>query len=213
MAIVLPDFSNETRLMGRGHTGIIGIDEAGRGAWAGPVVAGAVRLDPAAIPAGIRDSKTLPEARREALFAAISAVAEVGVGAASVAEIDQLGIGKATLLSMARAADAFGPAVTAALVDGNVPPALPTREVVMLVRGDSHCLSIAAASIIAKVTRDRIMRALANDVPAYAWDKNKGYGAAAHALGLARHGVTAHHRTSFKPVRIRLSQPSAPFTD
>jgi ribonuclease HII len=180
---------------------ICGVDEAGRGPWAGPVVAAAVVLDPAALPEGLDDSKKLSAARREALFGAIHAVAIVGVGIASVTEIDALNILRANDLAMCRAVAALDPAPDAALIDGNrVPPAMPCRARA-IVGGDASVLSIAAASIVAKVTRDRIMDALAAEHPAYGWETNRGYGTAAHRAALERFGVTQHHRRSFRPIR------------
>lgn len=182
-----------------------GVDEAGRGPWAGPVVAAAVVLDPAALPGGIDDSKQLPAARRDALFEAIRTSAAVGIGIASVAEIDALNILRANDLAMCRAVAALAPAPGAALIDGNrVPPGFPCRARAV-VGGDGSVLSIAAASIVAKVTRDRIMDALAAEHPGYGWDTNRGYGTAAHRAALERLGVTQHHRRSFQPIRNILS--------
>ncbi|MDT8345057.1 MAG: ribonuclease HII [Thermohalobaculum sp.] len=177
-----------------------GVDEAGRGPWAGPVVAAAVVLDPARLPLGLNDSKKLAAARREALFAALAGVAAIGVGRAEVGEIDTLGILRANDLAMRRALAALPVRPARALIDGNrVPPGLdcPAEAVV---RGDGAVLSIAAASIIAKVTRDRIMTALAREFPQYGWERNAGYGTAAHRAALERHGVTALHRRSFAPI-------------
>lgn len=191
-----PDFSFESAEGGV----VCGLDEVGRGPWAGPVVAAAVVLDPACIPAGIDDSKRLTAARREALHAALLASARVGVGVASVAEIDDINILQASFLAMRRAMAALGAAPGLALVDGKLlPPGLgcPARAVV---GGDALCLSIAAASVVAKVVRDRMMVALAQQYPGYGWETNMGYGVPAHAAGLARLGVTPHHRRSFAPV-------------
>lgn len=135
---------------------VAGIDEAGRGPWAGPVVAAAVVLTPSAIPEGLNDSKKLPKARREALLLALEEHATVGVGVADVTEIDRLNILAASLLAMQRAVDALPACPAHALVDGNRPPALAC-PVTTVVKGDARSLSIAAASIVAKVTRDRIM--------------------------------------------------------
>jgi ribonuclease HII len=183
---------------------VAGIDEAGRGPWAGPVVAAAVIIDPAAMPrriaAQIDDSKVLRPAKRVELAAALTGCARIGVGAASVAEIDSINILKATFLAMARAMSALGAIPDAALVDGNRLPDLPcpARAVV---RGDSKSLSIAAASIIAKVTRDHIMAMLAMRYPGFGWERNAGYGTAQHRAALARLGVTPHHRRSYAPIR------------
>jgi len=176
-----------------------GIDEAGRGPWAGPVVAAAVMLRPAEPIDGLADSKTLSAARRELLCAEIIAHADVGIGAASVREIDQLNILQATMLAMRRAAGRLPTTPTQALVDGNRAPDLP-MPVTCIVKGDAKVPAIAAASIVAKVTRDRIMRNLAGIYGDFGWETNAGYGTPKHRQGLARVGVTPHHRRSFKPV-------------
>ena len=181
-----------------------GVDEAGRGPWAGPVVAAAVIFaagdPPAPLGVMITDSKLLRAERRAALQPAILACADVAVGMASVAEIDSMNILQATLLAMRRAVVRLGRLPDVALVDGNRAPSLPC-SVRMVVGGDRLSLSIAAASIVAKVTRDRLMARLALDHPGYGWERNAGYGTAEHRAGLARLGPTAHHRRSFRPVR------------
>ena len=195
----LPCFAQDDALLGRTGT-ICGVDEAGRGPWAGPVVAAAVVLDRTSVPKGLDDSKKLTAARRAALYDAIQAAARVGIGIASVAEIDRLNILRANDLAMARAVAALDPVPDAALVDGNrVPPDLPCRAEA-LVGGDGLSLSVAAASIVAKVTRDRIMGELARAHPGYGWETNQGYGTAAHRAALAQLGVTPHHRHSFRPI-------------
>lgn len=187
--------------MERSFTGIVaGVDEAGRGPWAGPVVAAAAVLDAKKLPKGIDDSKKLSTAKREELFEIIMATAYTGVGIASCEEIDTHNILGATKLAMCRAVEQLGVTPSIALVDGNRAPALKC-PVQTVVRGDSISISIAAASIIAKVTRDRIMMQLALEYPGYGWEKNAGYGTAAHQEGLARLGVTPHHRKSFRPIR------------
>ncbi len=195
---------------------VIGLDEAGRGPWAGPVVAAAVWLDPARTSAALLrdldDSKALRPAARETLYEAIKASARQGLAAFGIAEataqeIDRINILQASLLAMSRAADqlaeAAGRRAEAALVDGLHTPALacPARPVV---KGDSRSLSIAAASILAKVTRDRVMADLAARHPGYGWERNKGYGTAEHRRALDRLGVTGEHRRSFRPVREML---------
>ena len=182
---------------------IAGIDEAGRGPWAGPVVAAAVILDPAGFPGGLNDSKKLSEKRREEIAVAIREMAVVGVGVASVEEIDEINILQATFLAMARAEENLARRPDACIVDGSQKPKLhaPTH---MVVKGDAKSLSIAAASIIAKTTRDQMMRDLAEEHPHYAWERNKGYGAPAHRAGLDAHGVTPHHRRSFAPIHNML---------
>jgi len=194
-----PDLTTEVAFGGSGAT-ICGVDEAGRGPWAGPVVAAAVVLDRGNIPPGLNDSKKLTPRRRAALFDAIRASASVGVGIASVEEIDALNILRANDLAMLRAVEALDPAPDGALIDGNrVPSGLPCRAQA-LVGGDGRSLSVAAASIIAKVTRDRIMAGLAQTHPGYGWQSNQGYGTAQHRAALARLGVTPHHRRSFRPI-------------
>lgn len=190
------DFSHERNA----PAPVCGIDEVGRGPWAGPVVAAAVILDPAAIPAGLDDSKRLTARRRDALHDEIMAVATVGIGEASVAEIAEINILQASFLAMRRAVAALGIAPALALVDGHLTPpgfACPCRPIV---GGDALVLSIAAASIVAKVTRDRTMVALAQQFPGYAWETNMGYGTASHQNGLIRLGVSPHHRRTFKPI-------------
>lgn len=198
-----PDLSLERAVGGR----VAGVDEAGRGPWAGPVVAAAVVFDeggpPAPLRAEIDDSKRCSPARRAALYPVILASAAAAVGTASVAEIDGTNILRASLLAMRRAVARLDRAPTLALVDGNRAPDLPC-PVRTVVGGDRRSLSIAAASIIAKVTRDRLMTRLSGRYPAYGWERNAGYGTPAHRLALARHGPTPHHRRSFRPVRSLL---------
>lgn len=198
----MPDFSYESH-----HPSpVCGIDEVGRGPWAGPVMAAAVILDPARIPAGLNDSKKLTAARREALVPLIMDMAQVGIGSASVAEIDEINILQATYLAMRRAIAALPTAPAFALIDGNrTPPDLPCPAQT-IIKGDSISLSIAAASIVAKVARDRLMADLAAEYPGYGWETNAGYGTAAHQAGLRSHGVTPHHRRSFKPIHKILGQ-------
>ncbi len=179
---------------------VCGIDEAGRGPWAGPVVAAAVILDRAAIPDGIDDSKKLSPSARAVLFDAIMVSARVGIGIGTVAEIDRINILRANDLAMARAMAALGRAPAIALVDGNWVPKTIGIPVRAIVGGDTLSLSIAAASIIAKVTRDRIMARLHERCPGYGWLTNVGYGTPEHRSALARLGVTQHHRRSWRPV-------------
>ena len=202
----LGDYPNdhyEQHFVRSGFTPVAGVDEAGRGPWAGPVVAAAVILDPQQVPQGLQDSKKLNAARREALFLEISACASVGIGIADVERIDEMNILQATLWAMQSAVEKLPQLPGGILVDGNQAPKL-ARPTQCVVKGDALCLSIAAASIIAKVTRDRIMRDLANEFPDYGWDSNKGYGTKAHGEALRRYGVTPHHRRSFRPVRAAL---------
>lgn len=195
----MPDLALEREHGGR----VAGVDEAGRGPWAGPVVAAAVVL-PAApdrrLVDGLDDSKKLSAGRRERMSALLREHAEIGLGAASVAEIERRNILAATHLAMARAVRRLRGPLAVALVDGNsLPPGLPcpARAVV---RGDGLSLSIAAASVVAKVARDRIMAALARRHPAYGWERNAGYGTPRHRAGLEAAGPTPHHRRTFAPV-------------
>jgi ribonuclease HII len=196
MARSFPDFTHEAGLGAR----VAGVDEAGRGPLAGPVAAAAVVLDPGNLPPGLNDSKVLSAARRAALFDQIHACAEVSLAWASVEEIDRLNIRAASLLAMRRAVEGLGRLPEAALIDGNAcPDGLPCRGVT-LIKGDALSLSVAAASIIAKVARDRLMADLARAFPGYGWEVNAGYPTAAHRAALLDLGVTAHHRRSFRPV-------------
>jgi ribonuclease HII len=187
---------------------VCGIDEVGRGPLAGPVVAAAVILDldhlPRALRRGIDDSKVLSAASREEYCRDLRACAVIGIGAASVREIDTINILRASLIAMQRALRALGVRPDAALVDGNVAPVLPC-PVTTVIGGDARSLSIAAASIVAKVTRDRIMRELASRYAGYGWETNVGYGTRQHQAALAALGATIHHRRSFAPVRIALA--------
>jgi len=204
----MPHYIYESRLLKTMAGPVCGVDEAGRGPLAGPVVAAAVILDRKRIPKGLNDSKQLSEEDREALYPAIMEMAiAVGVGEASVSEIDLINIRQATHMAMARAVRALKVAAEFALVDGNDAPALPCR-CDTLIGGDGRSVSIAAASIIAKVTRDRLMVALHDDHPGYNWRSNKGYGTPEHYAGLKAHGVTAHHRRSFGPIRAILTGQS-----
>lgn len=199
----LPDLSLESLFSGT----IAGIDEAGRGPWAGPVVAAAAILDRRRIPPGINDSKKLSAARREALYDELLSCATCGIGLASAEEIDRLNILQATRLAMRRAVDMLGVKPDIALVDGNRAPDLPCA-VRTVIGGDAKSLSIAAASIVAKVTRDRIMCELAQECPGYGFESNAGYGTKAHQKALKTLGVTPHHRRSFRPIRELLEPVS-----
>jgi ribonuclease HII len=197
---VLPDHAHEDGLLASGARAVAGVDEAGRGPLAGPVTAAAVILDSSRIPEGLHDSKALSRERREALLPLIEACAQVGIGWASVEEIDALNIRNATFLAMCRAIDALPRRPCHALIDGNaLPPGLSCPGTT-IVRGDARCLSIAAASIVAKVARDRAMKALDAAHPGYGWARNAGYGTAEHRAALQHLGVTPHHRRSFAPV-------------
>lgn len=193
----MPDFLHESRH----HPGLVaGVDEAGRGPLAGPVVAAAVILHAEDCPEGLNDSKQLTAKRRAALEIEIKARARCwGVGVASVEEIDQINILWATMLAMTRAVEALAQDCAHVLVDGNRCPTWRWASTA-IVEGDAKCLSIAAASIIAKETRDRMMVEAAAQHPHYGWDTNKGYGSARHLAALREHGPTPLHRRSFAPV-------------
>lgn len=210
----MPDFSLERLLAGdlRGlskNPRIVGVDEVGRGPWAGPVVAAAAWLDQDALPDGLcrrlDDSKKLSKRAREEICAQLQDLASEGkavlaLGQAEVAEIDNLNILNASLLAMTRAVEGLSFTPEGALVDGNKLPELSCAAQ-SVIKGDGRSLSIAAASVIAKVTRDRQMAALAQSYPGYGWERNQGYGTAEHRAGIARLGITAAHRHSFRPIR------------
>ena len=203
----IPDFSLELAALRDGAACVVGVDEVGRGPLCGPVTAAAVRLDPARIPPGLADSKALTAARREALFDQLRAFAQVAVAHASVEEIDTLNILRASHLAMERAVAALG--ADLALIDGNLLPRGLSCRGVAIVKGDARCLSIAAASICAKVTRDRLMVDLAQQYPGYGWEQNAGYPTKAHLEALLNLGVTPAHRRSFKPVHNILYQENS----
>lgn len=195
-----PDLHFENRARQAGYRRIAGVDEAGRGPLAGPVVAAAVILDPEHIPEGLNDSKLLSARKRAEVLEHIIAEAEVGVGLASVAEIDELNILRASHLAMCRAIDALRTRPDHVLIDGNLVPRDLTLPATAVVKGDSLSLSIAAASIVAKTRRDAIMWDLAQQYPGYGWERNQGYPTKCHKEALRNLGVTPHHRRSFKPV-------------
>jgi ribonuclease HII len=202
----MPDFAIEDGCRGL----VCGVDEAGRGPLAGPVVAAAVIIDRACFTAELAetldDSKLLSRDMREACYRALWHCARIGVGAASVAEIDRINILRASLKAMARAVAALGVPADIALVDGNIAPPL-SCAIKTVVKGDALSLSIAAASVIAKVTRDRIMRALSPRYADYGWETNVGYSTQTHLAAIDRVGVTRHHRRSFAPVRLVVDGP------
>jgi ribonuclease HII len=196
----MPHYIFEARVLKSRAGPIAGVDEAGRGPLAGPVVAAAVILDRRRIPRGLDDSKQMqPDAREKAYARIFDSALAIGVGEASVDEIDLVNIRQATHLAMARAIRALALRPDFALVDGNDAPALPC-SCDTIVDGDARSVSIAAASIIAKVTRDRMMRALHANFPGYGWFTNKGYGTMEHLDALGRLGPCVHHRRSFAPV-------------
>ena len=207
----MPDFEFETLAHDAGFGRVAGVDEVGRGPWAGPVVASAVVLDVDFLPddlmSGLDDSKKLSAKRRTQLFDVLPSCAAIGIGWADVEEIDTLNILQASLLAMARALDDLNAPADYALIDGNRMPDIPIRGET-IIKGDGRSLSIAAASIVAKVTRDRHMTELGDAHPGYGWERNAGYGTAEHQAALNRLGVTPHHRKSFAPILKILSQPS-----
>jgi ribonuclease HII len=195
-----PNFSRERKAIALGKI-VCGVDEAGRGPLAGPVVAAAVVLDPLRIPKGLNDSKQLNEAKREALFGVIMASASVGIGVVEAGVIDRINILQATLLTMRQAVMQLRNAPHLALVDGNRRPPLPC-DVETIIKGDGKCSSIAAASIIAKVTRDRMMLAHDAQYPLYGFSNHKGYGTEEHLAAIAAHGPCPLHRRSFSPFKV-----------
>ncbi|MEM8536642.1 MAG: ribonuclease HII [Pseudomonadota bacterium] len=201
-----PDFSFETAAHSRGLKWVAGVDEVGRGPLAGPVVAAAVILDPARIPTGLNDSKALTAKAREKLYDILMESADVAVALATVAEIDTHNILRASHMAMVRAITNLSKTPDHVLVDGNMLPRNLVISAEAIVKGDGRSVSIAAASIIAKTWRDRHMVALAQQYPHYGWDQNAGYPTAQHKKGLARFGVTEHHRRSFKPIHNILYQ-------
>lgn len=198
-----PDYSFEQDLIGQGAMQIAGVDEVGRGPLAGPVTAAAVILDPANIPDGLNDSKALTKKKREALEPLIFASAKVSIAHATVEEIDEINILRASHLAMERAIAGLGD-VDHALIDGNMIPRGLTIPATTIIKGDARSVSIAAASIVAKLCRDRVMVELAQQFPGYGWETNAGYGSKSHISALQNLGVTPHHRRSFKPVHNML---------
>lgn len=196
----LPDYSHETLALSQGARLVAGVDEAGRGPLAGPVTAAAVILDPADIPPGLNDSKQLTARRREELADLIMARCDWSVAHVDVAEIDALNIYHASHAAMCRAIAGLRQRPCLVLVDGNRVPRDLSCPGQAIVKGDARCLTIAAASIVAKVLRDRIMVDLAQQHPGYGWEANAGYPTPAHKQALLDLGVTPHHRRSFAPV-------------
>ena len=201
----LPNFDLETEMMDLHGMPVAGIDEAGRGPWAGPVVVAAVVLNPERIPDGLNDSKLLTPQAREDRFEEITATARVSVVIGQVARIDRDNILQATLWGMRAAFRGLEIPQAAALIDGNALPKRFPGKASTVIGGDGKSLSIAAASIVAKVTRDRIMVKLAKRYRGYGWESNKGYGTAEHASGIERHGLCPHHRRSFAPIQRLLA--------
>lgn len=206
MTKTTPDFTFELAAMAGGARAIAGVDEVGRGPLAGPVCAAAVILDPDNIPDGLNDSKKLTAKRRAALFDDLMDCADVCIAEATVAEIEEHNILRASHIAMVRAIAGLSAPADFILIDGNMVPrglATPSQTIV---KGDSRSLSIAAASIVAKVWRDRLMVDLAQQHPGYGWDTNAGYPTPVHKKALLKLGVTPHHRRLFKPVHNILYQ-------
>ena len=194
-------FHRETQAIADGLWPLAGVDEVGRGPLAGPVVAAAVILDPQAVPDGLDDSKNLTPARRDELFALIAESAlAIGVASATAAEIDAINIRQATLLAMRRAVAALALQPACVLVDGNDPPKLGC-PCDCVIGGDAQIASIAAASIVAKITRDAMMARLCARYPAYGFSLHAGYGTPRHRAALQSHGPCPEHRYSFAPVK------------
>lgn len=204
-----PTSEFELRLAARGLTPVAGVDEVGRGPLAGPVTAAAVVLDLGRLPDGIDDSKVLTAPRRRVLAAEIRSSAEVSVAHATVAEIDEINIYHAAHLAMCRAVDGLPRRARHAIIDGNVIPKALRCAAEALVGGDGLCLSVAAASIVAKVERDALMAQLDEEHPGYGWAKNAGYATVEHCEALERLGPTPYHRRSFRRVHKMLCPDSA----
>jgi ribonuclease HII len=206
-----PDFETERAILSRDVSLVCGVDEAGRGPLAGPVTAAAVILNPDAIPDGLNDSKKLNEARREALFDEILAKTTVSFAHVSAATIDRINIREASLLAMKMAVDGLPVPAEAlaaghALIDGNAIPAKLPCAATALVKGDARSLSIAAASIVAKVMRDRLMVRMEQIYPGYGLGGHKGYPTKAHREAVMQLGPSPLHRRSFAPVRAALEK-------
>ncbi|MBO9478667.1 ribonuclease HII [Shimia sp. R11_0] len=201
-----PDYSFEAAARALGATRIAGVDEVGRGPLAGPVTAAAVVLDPENIPEGLNDSKKLSAKKRDVLAKDIHRLAEVSIVHVSVAEIDEHNILRASHIAMERAVAGLSKAPDHLLIDGNMIPKGLTIQSQAVVKGDAKSLSIAAASIVAKTSRDALMMDLAQQFPGYGWETNAGYPSPKHKAALIELGVTPHHRRSFKPVHNILYQ-------
>ncbi|TLX15805.1 ribonuclease HII [Rhizobium sp. MHM7A] len=196
-----PDFSYEQALLDQGIENIAGIDEVGRGPLGGPVVVSAVILDPYNIPEGLRDSKQMSAKKREAVFDAILQSSYVSIASISAQIIDKINIREATLLAMTRAANGLEIKPGWHLIDGNVIPKPLLGKADFVIKGDAKCLSISAASIVAKVTRDRMMERAAKTYPGYGFEKHAGYGTPVHLAAIAQQGPCPLHRMSFRPLK------------
>mgnify|MGYP001438730362 FL=1 len=197
---MFPNFKIEQDLISKGCSIIAGVDEVGRGPLAGPVTAAAVILDPLNIPDNLNDSKVLSSKKREKLFEELKSSSICAVAHVSPEEIDKLNILQASLLAMVNAVTNLKVKPKHILIDGNTVPDRLVGRATAIVKGDRKVLSIAAASIIAKVTRDKLMHDLGSEFPVYGWAKNAGYPTKCHMNAIVKYGVTPHHRRSFKPV-------------
>jgi ribonuclease HII len=200
-----PTFDLEAAMMDQYQGPVAGIDEAGRGPWAGPVVIAAVILDPDRIPEGLNDSKVLTPEVRADRYEEIVATSLVSIIISPVKRIDRINILQASLWGMRAAYRGLGVPIGSALIDGNIIPRRFPCRARAIVGGDGLSLSVAAASIVAKVTRDRLMVKLSRRYRRYAWDSNKGYGTREHAEAIKKHGVCIHHRRSFSPIERALN--------
>ena len=201
-----PTYKYEEKLKLQGHSNIVGVDEVGRGPIAGPVFAAAVVLDPNHIPMGLNDSKKLSAKKRNLILSEIMKHADVSVGSASEREIEETNILQASHLAMVRAIDGLKSVPGYILIDGNLVPSSLDIPATALIRGDTSSVSIAAASIVAKVKRDLVMCDLGQHFPGYGWEKNAGYPTQQHLSALQDLGITPHHRRTFRPVRNILYQ-------
>ena len=197
---MFPNFKIEQDLINNGCSTIAGVDEVGRGPLAGPVTAAAVILDPLNIPENLNDSKVLSSKKREKLFEELKFSSIIAVASVSPEEIDKLNILQASLLAMVNAVSNLKVTPNHILIDGNKVPERLVGQATAVVKGDSKVLSIAAASIIAKVTRDKLMRDLDSEFPVYGWAKNAGYPTKCHMNAIVKYGVTPYHRRSFRPI-------------
>ena len=204
--IDLPNFEFETKLHKQGYQNVAGVDEVGRGPLAGPVYAAAVILGPGKIPTGLNDSKKLSAKNRNSVLESILEYADVSIASASEREIEQINILQASHLAMVRAVAGLKKKPDYVLVDGNLIPQDLRIPATAVIKGDARSLSIAAASIVAKVKRDLVMSDLAQHYPGYGWEKNAGYPTTEHLKALQDLGVTPHHRRTFKPVHNILYQ-------
>jgi len=197
---MFPNFKIEQDLISNGCSTIAGVDEVGRGPLAGPVTAAAVILDPLNIPENLNDSKVLSSKKREKLFDELKSSSIFAIAHVSPKEIDKLNILQASLLAMVNAVSNLKVTPNHILIDGNKVPERLVGQATAVVKGDSKVLSIAAASIIAKVTRDKLMRDLDLEFPVYGWAKNAGYPTKCHMNAIVKYGVTPYHRRSFRPI-------------